>query len=131
MLTKSETVEYKDLLLTLRARVRGDVQHLTHGALSGADSEKRSPTHIAELGTETYEQDFSLQFVENDQKVLGEIRAALERIDHGTYGMCEKCVDEGRPKSKSNIRKTRLRAIPYARNCIECERKREEEVVYE
>lgn len=128
MLTKSELAQYKALLITLEARVRGDVQQLTQEALAGGDS--KSPTHIAELGTETYEQDFCLRFVENDQEVLGEIRDALDRIKDGTYGTCETCREEGRPKSKSFIRKTRLRAIPYARNCIDCERKREE-LVYD
>lgn len=127
MLTKPEMLHYKELLLALRARLRGDVQQLTHEALStNHNGDRKSPTHLAELGTETYEQDFSLRFVENDQEVLSEIVAALERITEGTYGMCERCRDEGRPPSKSTIRKTRLTAIPYARNCIECERKREE-----
>jgi len=127
MLKKVELQEYRDLLLTVQARVRGDVQQLTNEALSGGDGgDSKSPTHLAELGTDAFEQDCSLRFVENDQEVLAEIGAALGRIDDGTYGACETCVEEGRPKSRSKITKTRLRAIPYARNCIECERKREE-----
>ena len=127
MLKKVELQQYRELLLTVQARVRGDVRQLTSEALSGGDgSDSKSPTHLAELGTDAFEQDCSLRFVENDQEVLAEIGAALNRINDGTYGACEGCVEAGRPKSKSRITKTRLRAIPYARNCIECERKREE-----
>lgn len=130
MAKKSELSEYRDRLLALQARIRGDVAQLTDEALDtgsgGGDS--KSPTHLAELGTQTWEQDFSLRVVESDQEVLHEITAALKRIADGTFGQCEMCTEEGKTPAKSAINKTRLQAIPYARNCIECERKREEKL---
>jgi len=126
MLKKNELDEFQRMLLVLRARIRGDVQHLTDEALSGEGSDSKSPTHLAELGTDTYEQDFSLRRMENEQEVLDEINESLQRIENGTYGLCESCTEEGRPASKSAIPKARLKVIPYARNCVECERKREE-----
>jgi DnaK suppressor protein len=81
---------------------------------------------MAELGTDTFEQDFSLGVMERDQDALQEIEAALKRIEKGTYGLCEACVAEGKPPSRSGIPKTRLKAVPHARNCVACERKREE-----
>lgn len=128
MLKKSELAEYRQILLALHARLRGDVQRLTSEALDRNDGagDSKSPTHIAELGTQTYEQDFSLRVVESDQEVLDEIRAALDRIEAGTFGACERCVEEGKSMTKSMIPKLRLKAIPYARNCVGCERKREE-----
>ncbi len=128
MLKKTELEEFKVLLQTLRARVRGDVQHLTADALDRNEngSESKSPTHLAELGTETYEQEFTLRRVENEQEVLEEIEEAFERITDQTFGVCISCREAGRPTAKSMIPKTRLREIPYARNCVECERKREE-----
>lgn len=127
MMKKTELVEFKRLLQILRARLRGDVEQLTVEALdrNATSGDSRSPTHIAELGTDAYEQDFSLRFVENEQETLKEIKAALSRIEDGTYGTCELCREEGKPPSRSRILKSRLRAIPFARNCIECERKRE------
>ena len=127
-LSKTDLVFFKDLLVSLYARLRGDVEQLTGEALnrSGASGDAKSPTHIAELGTDNYEQDFSLRFVENEQETIEEIKAALQRIDDGTFGMCEMCNEEGKTRTKSRISKRRLRAIPHARNCIECERKREE-----
>lgn len=126
MLKTADFEEFKDLLLDLRARIRGDVEHLTSEALDrDQEGESRSPQHLAELGTDTYEQDFALRRVENEQEVLLEIEAALQRIDAGTYGLCEGCLETGKTPAKSVIPKARLRVIPYARNCVECERKRE------
>jgi DnaK suppressor protein len=128
MLKKAELEEFKRLLLVLRSRIRGDVRHLTNDALDRNEngSESKSPTHLAELGTETYEQDFALRRVENEQGVLDEIEEALQRIDNESYGICAGCQEAGRTMAKSIIPKARLRVIPYARNCVECERKREE-----
>lgn len=128
MFNKKELAEFKLILQNLQARLRGDVEHLTDGALDGGQggADSRNPTHIAELGTEAYEQDFSLRVVENDRGMLEEIEAALKRVSEGTYGSCEMCREEGKPPSKSMIPKTRLRAIPYARNCVSCEQKRED-----
>ena len=128
MLKQNELDQFKVLLQTLRARVRGDVEHLTADALDRNEngSESKSPTHLAELGTETYDQEFTLRRVENEQEVLDEIEEAFERINDHTFGICISCRELGRPVTKSVIPKTRLREIPYARNCVECERKLEE-----
>jgi len=128
MLKKTELEEFKRLLMGLRARIRGDVRQMTDEALDRNENgtESKSPTHLAELGTETYEQDFALRRVENEQEVLDEIEEALERVDDESFGICISCREAGKPVSRSLIPKTRLRVIPYARNCVECERKREE-----
>jgi DnaK suppressor protein len=121
----TEFAEFKTLLLALRARVRGDVVQMTHEALDMDANESKSPTHLAELGTENYEQDFALRRVENEQELLEEIDAALDRIDQETYGLCEACLAAGLTPAKAQIPKARLKVIPYARNCVACERKRE------
>lgn len=127
-LKKAELAEFKTLLESLRARLRGDVQQLTTEAL-GTDredggTESKSPTHMAELGSETFEQDFALSLVVNSQETLSEIKVALEKIEEGTYGLCEACLKEGKTPTQALIRKERLKAIPYARNCVDCERKK-------
>lgn len=121
---KKDLEQFKSLLLQLRARIRGDVQQITSGALDGGH-ESKSPTHMAELGTETFEQDFSLGVMERDQDQLEEIESALKRIESGTYGICERCLSEGKSPAKAMIPKTRLKAVPFARECVECARKRE------
>jgi DnaK suppressor protein len=116
MLKKSELIEFKTVLLSLQSRIRGDVQQLTREALDRNDGggDSKSPTHIAELGTQTFEQDFSLRVAESDQDVLA-----------GTFGACLSCLEVGKTPAKALIPKARLKAIPYAKNCVECERKRE------
>jgi DnaK suppressor protein len=123
----AELEEFRQLLLSLRARVRGDVEQMTNEALdrNGDGTESKSPTHLAELGTETYEQDFALRRVENEQELLDEVGEALARIERGTFGQCLSCLESGIAPAKAQIPKARLRVIPYARNCVECERKRE------
>ncbi|MCA9092141.1 MAG: hypothetical protein KDA68_01535 [Planctomycetaceae bacterium] len=128
-LKKNEFTEFRVLLEVIRGRLRGDVTQLTNEAL-GTDrgdmgSESKSPTHMAELGSETFEQDFALSLVENEQETLSEIDAALVRIKDGSYGQCEACLADGKTATQAMIPKTRLRAIPYARNCVSCTRKKE------
>lgn len=129
MLSKKDLDLFKDLLNMLEARINGDVQMLSSGAL-GTGAESRTPTHMAELGTETYEQDFSLRVMESDQEVLKEIHAAQKRIKDGTYGICEACEEAGRPPSKRWIPKTRLKVIPHARYCVSCAEKMEKQFSY-
>ena len=76
------------------------------------------PIHMADLGTDNFEQEFTLSLLQNEEQLLDEITGALERIRQGTFGQCEECEGE--------IPKARLQALPYARNCVECARKLEE-----
>jgi DnaK suppressor protein len=122
MMNKKELAQYRSLLTEVQSRLRGDVQNLSSEALDPGN-ESKSPTHMAELGTETFEQDFVLGVMERDQEVLGEISAALKRVDSGDYGQCEGCVAGGKAPSRCGIPKLRLKAIPWARNCVECARK--------
>lgn len=126
---KTELSEFKDLLDLMQARLRGDVSQLTKEAL-GTDrqdggGESKSPTHMAELGSETFEQDFALSLVVNEQETLAEITVALSKIKAGTFGLCENCVKDGKSPAQAAIPKARLRVIPYARHCVDCARKRE------
>jgi DnaK suppressor protein len=129
MLKAKDHDQFRQLLQVLEARLAGDVETLSSGALGGS-ADTKSPTHMAELGTETYEQDFSLRIMESDQETLNEVRAALKRIKDGTYGVCEGCVEQGKPPSKCWIPKTRLKVIPYARYCVACAEKMEGQYSY-
>jgi DnaK suppressor protein len=127
---KQEVAEFRDLLEDMQSRLRGDVNQLTKEAL-GADrhdggSESKSPTHMAELGSDTFEQDFSLSLAANEQETLTEVSAALQRIKDGTFGLCEICLKEGKSPAQAGTPKPRLRAIPYCRTCVNCARKRED-----
>lgn len=126
---KQELTEFQQLLESLQSRLRGDVKQLTTEAL-GSDrqdggTESKSPTHMAELGSDTFEQDFALSLVANEQETLTEIATALKRIKDGTYGLCESCLAQEKSPTQSAIPKARLRAIPWTRTCVDCARKRE------
>jgi DnaK suppressor protein len=127
MLKSEELKEFRSMLRFLRARIRGDVEQLEQEAFSASESGGHgSSNHMAEMGTDAWDLDFSLRIVENDQEILSEIDAAIAKIDEGTFGICEMCLEAGKPASKAGIPKARLRAIPYTRNCVNCERLKEE-----
>ncbi|MGB0739915.1 MAG: TraR/DksA family transcriptional regulator [Planctomycetaceae bacterium] len=127
-MTSEELEKFRTMLKLLRGRLRGDVEQLKEEAFSNSDSgnDQRSSNHMAELGSDAWDLEFSLQLVESDQNVLEEISHALQKIDDGTFGLCESCTETGRSAARAKIAKARLQAIPYARNCIECEREKEE-----
>lgn len=128
MLKPDELGEFRQILRILQARLRGDVEQLQEEALAGSQSgnDPRSSNHMAEMGSDAWDLDFSLHLVENDQEVMKEISAALKRIDGGTFGLCEGCLEKGISDAKARIPKARLHAIPYARTCVGCARHREE-----
>jgi len=103
------------------------VEQLQEEAFAGSEAgnETRSSNHMAEMGSDAWDLDFALQLVESDQGVLEEVSQALKKIDAGTYGLCEACLEQGKAESKARIPKLRLQAIPHARNCVECERVKE------
>ena len=115
--TKAELKEYKERLLGLRARLRGDVSQMADAALKKNRSEGNGdlssmPIHMADLGSDNFEQEFTLSLMETEEGTLGNIEAALERLEDGTYGVCEECGVK--------IPKKRLNAIPYALMCVKC-----------
>jgi RNA polymerase-binding protein DksA len=119
-LKPEELGEFRRMLLQKRQELVGDVTNLQGEALrtnGQADNGSSMPIHMADLGTDTWEQEFTLGLIEKERLLLREIDEALDRIDEGTYGMC---LATGKP-----ITKTRLRAKPWAKHCIEYARKRE------
>lgn len=115
-MTKTEMKPYKLALLTLRARLRGDVSALADAALAsggkGGSASSTVPSHMADMGTDTFEQDNSLLLMHNEEETLAQIESALERIEDGTFGFCTECG--------CRIPKTRLNALPYTPYCVKC-----------
>lgn len=111
---------YKSKLLLLRARLKGDVNAMANSALrkggDGGDGHTM-PIHMAELGSENFEQEFTLSLMETEGVTLAEIEQALVRIEDGQYGKCTECG--------SVIPKMRLNAIPFAPLCVKCASARE------
>lgn len=121
-LTPAELESFREMLLEKRHELIGDVANLEDGAIRSGGAHSASglssmPIHMADIGSDTWEQELTLGLIENERGLLREIDEALERIKDGTYGMC---LATGKP-----ITKARLRAKPWAKYCIEYARKRE------
>src|SRR4051812_37805517 len=114
---KSEAKEFKNMLLGLRSRLRGDVSALADAALRKTRSEASGdlssmPIHMADVGTDAFEQEFTLSLMEPAGTALEQIEAALVRIEAGLYGVCVEC--------ESKIPKTRLQVLPQTPYCVKC-----------
>ncbi len=114
---KPEMKPFKEMLLQLRGRLRGDVSALANAALAksggaAGGSGSSVPSHIADMGSDTFEQDNTLRLMDNEGEVLNQIEGALERIEDGDYGSCVEC--------SGRIPKMRLKAIPYTPYCVKC-----------
>ena len=114
-LTKKGIEQFKQILLQKRREILGNVNEMKDEALKqsrlDASGDLSSmPIHMADLGTDNYEQEFALELMDSEIKLLREIDNALQRIDAGTYGICE--------GTNKPIAKARLKAKPWARYCV-------------
>ena len=114
-----EELQIRKMLEAKRRILAGDVSHMEDEALhkTGQESASQDISNFAELGSDNFEQEFTIGLIENEAEALREIELAIERIDAGLYGDCELC--------QKKISKARIRAIPYAKLCIECKRAEE------
>lgn len=103
---------FRELLLAKRRELLGDMNSMEREALRENSTDLSNlPVHMADQGTDAYEQEFTLHLVEKDRSLLRELNDALAKIQNGTYGICE---GTGLP-----ISKPRLEAQPWARHSIE------------
>ncbi len=97
------------------ARLEADIAALDREertSQSEASGENAYRDHMADQGTATFEREMDMTFEENDRDALDGVRAALARMDAGTYGVCTRCGAE--------IPVARLEAVPAASLCIQC-----------
>jgi RNA polymerase-binding transcription factor DksA len=114
-LTKKELDEYRALLLDKRRATMRLLNGMEDAALRSPDGNlSNMPNHMADMGSDVYDQDFTLSMAEGERKILEEIDAALLRIENKTYGVCQL---SGKPISKA-----RLEAKPWAKYTVEAER---------
>lgn len=116
-----ESGEFKERLLEERRRLQHAVENLQHehrGSLEDETQElSMADNHPGDVATETFDRELDDGLEEGAVRRLGQIDAALRRIEEGTYGTCAVC---GRP-----IGEERLRAVPWATLCIDDQRKQE------
>lgn len=111
-LKKSELSRFRDLLLQKLEKLVGDLRSMESQALHGSGQDS-SANHMADYGSDNYEQEFTLGLIENDEQAVNQINEALIRIDNGQYGSCQQCAQ--------TIPLLRLEAIPWTPYCVQCQ----------
>lgn len=113
-LNAQELEEFEDLLRHMLAVLTGDIKTLE----SETFKETRSNVSAEDVGSELSAVELSLELLERDENTVREVMEALDRIKDRTFGICAVC--------QTQIKKTRLKYMPHARHCIDCQRLLEE-----
>lgn len=106
-----------DALGRLRDRITRQINFLATDNLKRNQDDAEVDFRSEEQGTDNFDRDFALNRVSQGQDIIFEIDEALNRIQMGTYGICESC---GR-----SIERARMAALPYSRMCVLCQSKLE------
>jgi RNA polymerase-binding transcription factor DksA len=114
-LTPKELEGFRDILNRMRRELASRVHDLEEEALkSSGGNLSNMPLHMADVGTDTFDQDFNIGMAQAERGIVQEIDEALKRIANRTYGMC---MLTGKP-----IPKGRLAAMPWAKYTVESAR---------
>ena len=114
-MNKIEEDSFRELLVLERARVTSEIERLLPEGVSRENLGYGN--HMADDATEVFEQAKDLALLRHLQGTLTQVNDAMQKIDRGTYGECERCH---RP-----IGSERLEALPYARYCLDCQKNQE------
>ncbi len=110
-LTKTQLKEFRAMLIEKRADLVGDMNGIHTEVMGAAGDLSNMPTHPADIGSDNFEQEFTLGLLESERQLLTDINEAMERIDDGSFGIC---LGTGEP-----IGLPRLKARPWAKYSIE------------
>jgi DnaK suppressor protein len=112
--TKKELADLRKRLQDERDELQRQASEIVEASFGTPQSELTGEVSFdeeyADAGTATFERERDLSLTNNIRDLTEKIDRALERIDEGTYGLCERC---GKP-----IEKARIKALPYATLCI-------------
>jgi DnaK suppressor protein len=112
--TKSELADLRKRLEEERAQLERQATEIEEASFGTPQSELTGEVSFdeeyADAGTATFERERDLSLTNNIRDLTEKVDRALERIDQGTYGLCERC---GKP-----IEKARIKALPHAALCI-------------
>jgi len=114
-LTDKEIEQFRQVLLKKRREILSNLNEFEDEALKKSRLDATGdlsamPIHMADIGTDNYEQEFSLGLMDSERKLLEEIDGALKRIEEKRYGICQ---GTGKP-----IPKARLKAKPWAKYSV-------------
>ena len=120
---KKELAEFREMLLQLRRKLASNIDQLHNDALKTAgetvdELSDVTAEHMADRGSDNFMRDLKIGILQDSDSELCDVNMALEKIELGTFGQCEHCSDE--------VGRKRLRALPFARLCIECRQAEEQ-----
>ncbi len=113
-LKKSEIAQFKKRLEELKARLMRTVQGVKE-AVTQPDEAKGYSQHSADEGTDDFVKNINLEVTNQEFGVIRQIDRALEKIEEGTYGICDITGEE--------ISLKRLEAVPYATMTVKAQEK--------
>lgn len=119
-LSASDLKHFQQVLLEKRKELLRNVSHIENGVLKTAQETgdlSNMPIHMADLGSDNFEQDLAIGLMDGERKILHEIDEALDRIEKKNYGIC---LGTGKPISRA-----RLEAQPWAKYSVDYARKLE------
>jgi DnaK suppressor protein len=120
-MNKKKLASFRKILLQEKEVLEKQYRDLEEGNLNSSQSdfsgEMPFEEEYAASGTTTFERERDLSLSENVKDILKRVNEALDRIDDGTFGICELC--------NMAIPEERLQALPYANLCISCKQKEE------
>jgi len=118
-----ETVMKKDRVAQFRKKLeekhRQLVEEVGKNVLYGKGPDDDSTKDLGDQAATSYNREFLFELGNGTQRLLKEVVSALQKLDEGNYGDCERCGEA--------IADKRLEALPFARYCIDCQRAVEEE----
>jgi RNA polymerase-binding protein DksA len=115
-----DTEHFRKRLLEERERAQEALNYLhqeNQGLIQDESQEIPSDNHPGDVATATFDRELDSTLEENEERLIGAIDGALQRIDDGSYGACTSC---GQP-----IGAERLEALPWTARCIDCKRREE------
>ena len=103
----------------LVAMKKGILREIEDAVREGREAGKDDGMDTYDLATEERDREINMILTDREREKLDAIESAVERIDDGSYGMCESC--------ESDIAEGRLEAMPFTRLCVSCQAEREKE----
>jgi len=119
-MNKLQKMKLKKILLNMRDDVKAKVKHIEKDSLRKSQRDASGDLsgysfHMADVASDNFERDMSLELVANEQELLYKIETAIARLKERSFGKCQECEKE--------VGMKRLNAVPYAALCIECQEK--------
>lgn len=121
-MNKKDVAYFKKLLLNKRKELMEQMDFIKEAEMENTVKEASGDHssyafHMADQGTDTMEREKNFYYAQRDGRLLYHIDRTLERIEKGTFGLCQSC--------NNPIDRKRLMAVPHARLCIQCKSKEE------